>query len=82
MGFYYRQSVNLGPFCVNLSKSGVGYSVGGRGFRAGTAARGKKYTSFSIPGTGVGYRKSGACCLVLAAGVPTAILFGRWLIAT
>jgi len=43
MGFYYRKSVNLGPFRVNLSKSGVGYSVGGRGFRVGTSARGKKY---------------------------------------
>jgi hypothetical protein len=82
MGFYYRKSVNLGSFRVNLSKSGVGYSIGGRGFRVGTTPRGEKYTSFSIPGTGVGYRKSGAGCLVLAAGVPTAILFGRWLIAT
>jgi hypothetical protein len=32
MGFFYRKSVNFGPFRVNLSKSGVGYSVGGRGF--------------------------------------------------
>jgi hypothetical protein len=109
MGFYYRKSVNLGPFRVNLSKSGLGYSVGGRGFRVGTTARGKKIlprphptglarwaalragyraaaqppgSSFSIPGTGVGYRKSGTGCLVLAAGIPTAILLGRWLIAT
>jgi hypothetical protein len=43
MGFYYRKSVNLGPFRVNLSKSGLGYSVGGRGFRVGTTAREKKY---------------------------------------
>jgi hypothetical protein len=43
MGFYYRKCVNLGPFRVNLSKSGVGYSLGGRGFRVGTTARGKKY---------------------------------------
>ena len=43
MGFTYRKSVNLGPFRVNLSKSGLGYSVGGRGFRVGTTARGKKY---------------------------------------
>jgi len=43
MGFTYRKSVNLGPFRVNLSKSGVGDSVGGRGFRVGTTARGKKY---------------------------------------
>jgi hypothetical protein len=28
MGFYYRKSVNLGPFRVNLSRSGLGYSVG------------------------------------------------------
>ena len=40
MGFTYRKSVNLGPFRVNLSKSGLG---DGRGFRVGTTARGKKY---------------------------------------
>ena len=28
MGFTYRKSVNLGPFRVNLSKSGLGYFVG------------------------------------------------------
>jgi hypothetical protein len=27
MGFTYRKSVNLGPFRVNTSKSGVDYSV-------------------------------------------------------
>ena len=80
MGFYYRKSVNLGPFRVNLSKSGLGYSVGGRGFRVGTTPRGKKYTSFSIPGTGVGYRKSGAGCLVLLASIPATIAIGRWLV--
>jgi hypothetical protein len=80
MGFYYRKSVNFGPFRVNLSKSGVGYSVGSRGFRVGTAARGKKYTSFSIPGTGVGYRKSGAGCLVLLASIPATIAICRWLV--
>lgn len=29
--FYYRKSVNVDPFGVNVSKSGVGYSVGGPG---------------------------------------------------
>ena len=80
MAFYYRKSVNLGPFRVNLSKSGLGYSVGGRGFRVGTTSRGRKYTSFSIPGTGVGYRKSGAGCLVLLASIPATIAIGRWLV--
>lgn len=79
MGFYYRKSVNLGPFRVNLSKSGVGYSVGTRGFRTGVSAGGRKYTSFSLPGTGVGYRKSGAGCLVLLAAVPAAVMLGRLL---
>ena len=82
MGFYYRKSVNLGPFRVNLSKSGVGYSVGGRGFRVGTTSRGRKYTSFSIPGTGIGYRKSGAGCLVLLAAIPASLVVSRWLFPT
>lgn len=79
MAFFYRKSVNLGPFRVNLSKSGVGYSVGGRGFRVGTTSRGRKYTSFSIPGTGIGYRKSGSGCLVVLAGIPAAIGLSRLL---
>jgi Protein of unknown function (DUF4236) len=39
MGFYYRKSFNLGPFRVNLSKSGLGCSIAERGFRIGTTAR-------------------------------------------
>jgi hypothetical protein len=35
MGFTDRKCVNLGLFWVNLSKSGLVYSVGGRGFRVG-----------------------------------------------
>lgn len=67
MGFYYRKSVNIGPFRANVSKSGVGASVGGRGFRTGVTARGRRYTTFSIPGTGIGYRASGkgAGCLLI-----------------
>jgi hypothetical protein len=28
MGFYYRKSLNFGPFRVNLGKSGVGFFSG------------------------------------------------------
>jgi hypothetical protein len=28
MGFFYRKSVNLGPFRVNLSGSGLGWQIG------------------------------------------------------
>jgi hypothetical protein len=72
MGFYYRKSVNFGPFRVNLSKSGLGYSLGGRGFRTGVSGNGRRYRSFSLPGTGVGYRsygKGSAGCLVMLAAV-------------
>ena len=70
MGFYYRKSVGLGPFRVNVSKSGIGYSVGGPGFRTGVSSRGHRYTTFGIPGTGVGYRTSGGQgCLVLVIGL-------------
>ncbi|MEI6656477.1 MAG: DUF4236 domain-containing protein, partial [Verrucomicrobiota bacterium] len=74
------KSVNVGPFRVNLSKSGVGYSVGGRGFRVGTSARGRKYSAFSLPGTGVGYRGRG--CLVLMAAIPASFLLARWLLTS
>lgn len=59
VAFRLRKSVNLGPFRVNLSRSGAGFSVGGRGFRAGVDSRGRKYTSVGIPGTGLSWRKSG-----------------------
>lgn len=40
MGFYIRKSIKAGPFRFNLSKSGVGLSVGVRGFRLGAGPRG------------------------------------------
>ena len=78
MGFFYRKSVNLGPFRVNLSGSGVGYSVGGRGFRVGKSSRGRRYTAFSVPGTGVGYRGKG--CLVLMTTIPASLALASWVL--
>ena len=40
MGFYVRKSVNFGGVRFNISKSGVGASVGVKGFRVGTNSRG------------------------------------------
>jgi hypothetical protein len=72
MGWSYRKSVNLGPFRVNLSKSGIGYSVGAKDFRVGVNSRGRRYESLTVPGTGLHYRSSGksgkaqsGCALVL-----------------
>jgi hypothetical protein len=40
MSFYIRKSLRFGPVRFNLSKSGVGVSVGIKGFRVGSGPRG------------------------------------------
>ena len=40
MGFYLRKSVSFGGVRFNFSKSGIGVSVGVKGFRVGTGPRG------------------------------------------
>lgn len=57
MGFRFRKSISLGPLRLNFSKSGVGYSFGGKGFRVAKTATGRTRTTASIPGTGVSYVK-------------------------
>ena len=79
MGWSYRKSVSVGSFRVNLGKSGVGYSLGGAGFRVGVNARGRKYSSVGIPGTGLRYTtsgkaKPGAGCMVVLCAAATAVL--------
>lgn len=59
MGWSYRKSFNIGPFRINVGNSGVGYSVGGGGFRSGVRSNGASFQSFSIPGTGLRYTSSG-----------------------
>ena len=55
MGFRFRKSIKAGPFRVNLSKSGIGYSVGTKGLRFTKKAGGGTRTTASIPGTGISY---------------------------
>lgn len=55
MGWMFRKSLNFGPLRVTLSNSGVSLSVGTRGFRTGINSQGRRYTSVTIPGTGVRY---------------------------
>jgi hypothetical protein len=55
MGFYFRKSVNVGLFRLNLSKSGIGISTGVKGLRAGFGPRG---TYVSIGAGGLYYRQT------------------------
>ena len=53
MGWRWRKTIRGGPFRWNLSKGGVGWSVGIPGLRYGRTAYGTPYISIGIPGTGL-----------------------------
>ena len=56
MGFRYRKSINLGGgFRINISKSGIGYSWGVKGYRITKTAKGTVRRTASIPGTGISF---------------------------
>lgn len=56
MGFRFRKSINLGGgFRINISKSGIGYSWGIKGYRITKTSKGTIRRTTSIPGTGISY---------------------------
>jgi hypothetical protein len=58
MGLRFRRSIKILPGVrLNLSKSGLGISAGPRGLHVGIDARGRKYASAGIPGTGLSSRQ-------------------------
>jgi hypothetical protein len=49
MGLRFQRRIKVPPGVrINLSKSGVGLSVGGRGPHIGITARGQRYTSIGM----------------------------------
>ena len=50
MGFSFRKTVRLGPMRINLSKSGIGASVGVKGARLTASATGKTYVTVGTHG--------------------------------
>ncbi|MFM7843789.1 MAG: DUF4236 domain-containing protein [Planctomycetota bacterium] len=60
MAWTFRRSFSLGPFRINISKSGISYSFGLAGFRTGVNSKGRRYSSVSVPGTGLRYSKTHA----------------------
>lgn len=53
MAWRWRKSIGRGPFRMNLTKRGVGWSVGIPGLRYGRSPSGREYISQGIPGTGL-----------------------------
>ena len=55
MGTRFRKSVKLGPFRINFSKSGVGWSVGNKYARYTRKANGGTRVTTTLPGTGISH---------------------------
>jgi Protein of unknown function (DUF4236) len=59
VGFGFSKSIKLAPGVrMTFSKSGVGYSVGGRGYRVTKTASGRVTRTVGIPGTGLSHTKT------------------------
>lgn len=56
MAIRFRKSKKVGPVKLNLSKSGISASVGGKAAGISTGKRGTN-TRVSIPGTGISFTK-------------------------
>jgi hypothetical protein len=58
MSIYFRKRRSLfgNLLNVNLSKSGLGLSIGVRGFRLGVSSSGRRYVTAGLPGSGIYYR--------------------------
>jgi len=70
MGWRFRRVVRAGPFRVNLSRGGVGGSVGIPGFRFTIAADGRRYITVGIPGTGLYWQKAVSAARPSSGGSP------------
>ena len=55
MGLRFRKSINIGPLRINISKSGIGFSLGVKGFSVSRSAKGKNTATVSLPGTGLSF---------------------------
>ena len=56
MGLRFRKSIKICKgMRVNLSGSGIGLSVGTRGFSYSVNSKGRSTTTIGIPGTGLSY---------------------------
>ncbi|MGZ4129049.1 MAG: DUF4236 domain-containing protein [Actinomycetota bacterium] len=59
MAWGFRRSLRIaGPLHLNLSKSGLGLSLGIPGLHVGVSPKRRTYVRAGLPGTGIYYRKS------------------------
>jgi hypothetical protein len=80
-GFRFRKQIGVLPGVkINLSKSRVSTSLGGRGATVNVGADGRRMVTLGIPGTGMSYRAplTGTVLVLLLAAA--AIVVVAWLI--
>ncbi len=75
MGYFrFRKTFSVLPGVkINLSKTGVSTSVGGKGATL-NVGHGKKMVTVGVPGTGLSYRTQASTQLVIAAVVVAAVV--------
>jgi hypothetical protein len=82
MGWSYRRSIRIGPARINVGSRGVGYSIGGKGFRSiggkgfrtGVRSDGRRYTRVTVPGSGFSYTTASSGPMGAAASHGCAVL--------
>jgi len=82
MGYFrFRKTISILPGVkINLSKTGVSTSVGGKGATL-NVGHGKRNVTLGIPGTGLSYRTQASTQLVIAAVIVVAVVGIAYLIA-
>lgn len=77
MGFRFQKRISVLPGVrINLSKSRISTSVGGKGATVNVGPDGKPMVTVGIPGTGMSYRQSLGFGHLLAFVVVVALLAG------
>jgi hypothetical protein len=77
MGLRFQKRIKIFPgVYINLSKSGVSASVGGKGATLNVGSTGRRIVTLGIPGTGLSYRMplTGAVLVVIVAVIALAAL--------
>jgi hypothetical protein len=76
MGVRFQKRIRIFPgVYINLSKSGISASVGGKGATVNVGSTGRRMVTFGIPGTGLSYRApiTGTIVMLIVAAV---VVFG------
>lgn len=79
MAFRFQKRIKILPgVWINLSKTGVSASAGGKGVTFNVGADGRRMVTFGIPGTGMSYRVplgGGILLLVIAVAVLIGLVY-------